>query len=200
MERFWKAALAVGGLATVGVFVFWSLYERWLSLPIFSKMTSTQTFTVMIMFLVLVFISYVILVITYVWKDSERCANEQTEMRGQKEAAKAATAKFAQVAERMPELLQEMRQDLMGQPHVREFFVLLGGVTLGGTSSPSFEYRDSIHPSLMGKVHILENHGYLKNVTPKDCPKYRMTEEFVELLMKMPLLTSRRDNGLAGNE
>ncbi len=113
-------------------------------------------------------------------------ANKYTDARRKKEAAKENANKFAQVAAQMPELLQEMRQDLTEHPSVREFFVLLGGAVLGGTSSPSFQYRDAIHPGLMGKLHILENHGYLTDVTPKDCPKYRMTEEFVRLLREMP--------------
>lgn len=59
MEKFWKAALAVGGVAAIGAFVFWSLYKQWLSLPIFSQLNSGQTFAIMVLFLVLTFLSLV---------------------------------------------------------------------------------------------------------------------------------------------
>lgn len=66
MDKFWKAALGVGGLGTVGAFVFWSLYKEWLTLGIFSTMTAEHTFFIMIIFLVLVFLSLIVLVIAYV--------------------------------------------------------------------------------------------------------------------------------------
>lgn len=65
MNKFWKAALAVGGIAAIGAFVFWSLYNKWLSLPIFSKMSSDQTFSIMIIFLILTFVAFVILAVIY---------------------------------------------------------------------------------------------------------------------------------------
>lgn len=58
MELFWKAALAVGGLAAIGAFVLWSLFKSWLSLPIFSKQTKRQTFHLMIIFLSLAFVAF----------------------------------------------------------------------------------------------------------------------------------------------
>ncbi|WP_222832718.1 hypothetical protein [Pseudomonas sp. SC3(2021)] len=57
MERLWKAAFTVGGVAAIGAFVFWSLYKEWLSLPIFSQITAEQTFVVMLVFLGLTFLS-----------------------------------------------------------------------------------------------------------------------------------------------
>jgi hypothetical protein len=61
MEKFWKAALAIGGLGAIGAFVFWSLYKQWLSLPIFSMLSPDQTFEVMKMFLLLTFASLLVL-------------------------------------------------------------------------------------------------------------------------------------------
>ena len=65
MNKFWKAALAVGGIAAIGAFVFWSLYKDWLALPIFSKMTPEQTFEIMKIFLWLTFGSLAFMVVTY---------------------------------------------------------------------------------------------------------------------------------------
>lgn len=73
MNKFWNAALAIGGLATVGAFVFWSLNKKWLSLPIFSQMTQEQTFVIMCLFLALVFFMLIVLVIAYIFpKKKER--------------------------------------------------------------------------------------------------------------------------------
>jgi len=66
MDKFWKAALAVGGVSTIGAFVFWSLYKDWLTLPIFSKMTPDQTYDIMKVFLYLVFGAFAIFVLTYI--------------------------------------------------------------------------------------------------------------------------------------
>ena len=55
MDKFWKAALAAGGVSAIGAFVFYSLYKDWLALPIFSKMTADQTFEIMKIFLYLTF-------------------------------------------------------------------------------------------------------------------------------------------------
>ncbi len=79
MDKFWKAALAVGGLAAIGAFIFWSLYKDWLSLPIFSKMSPDQTFMIMIIFLALTFIALIVLVVAYVFRGKNNRANGNSE-------------------------------------------------------------------------------------------------------------------------
>jgi len=68
LDNFFKAALGVGGLGTVGAAVFFGLYKDWLALGIFSKLTADQTFIIMLVFLWLVFLSLVVLVIAYILK------------------------------------------------------------------------------------------------------------------------------------
>lgn len=65
-NTFWKAALAVGGVAAIGAFVFWSLYKDWLALPIFSKMSPDQTFEIMKIFLWLTFGALVLMVFSFI--------------------------------------------------------------------------------------------------------------------------------------
>ncbi len=65
MDSFWKAALAVGGVAAIGAFVLWSLYKDWLALPIFSKMTPEQTFQIMKMFLWFTFACFALSIASY---------------------------------------------------------------------------------------------------------------------------------------
>jgi len=72
MERLWKAAFAVSGIAAIGAFVFWSLYQKWLSLPgVFSQLTSEQTFIVMLVFLVLTFLALIAAFILHATKRKE---------------------------------------------------------------------------------------------------------------------------------
>jgi hypothetical protein len=55
MDRFWKAALGVAGIGAVAFLTLLSLYQKWLTLPIFSQVDSNQTFVLMLVFLVLTF-------------------------------------------------------------------------------------------------------------------------------------------------
>ncbi|NQY06951.1 MAG: hypothetical protein HRT68_12375 [Flavobacteriaceae bacterium] len=68
LDQFFKAALGIGGLGTVGAAVFFGLYKDWLSLDIFSKLSADQTFIIMLVFLGFVFLSLIVLVIAYILK------------------------------------------------------------------------------------------------------------------------------------
>ena len=47
MESFWKEAFTVGGIATIGAFICWSISKIVLALPIFPKLTKRQSFTLL---------------------------------------------------------------------------------------------------------------------------------------------------------
>ncbi len=64
-DKFWKRALKVGGLGTVGAFVVWRLLSKWLGLQIFSKLTAWQTFAVMVLFLLVAYAILATLVYAY---------------------------------------------------------------------------------------------------------------------------------------
>jgi len=68
LDNFFKAALGIGGLATVGAAVFYSLYKEWLSLDIFTKLDGDQTFIIMLVFLGLVFLSLIALLTAHLLK------------------------------------------------------------------------------------------------------------------------------------
>ncbi|MBY5652648.1 hypothetical protein HFO45_31210 [Rhizobium leguminosarum] len=55
MTSTWATIIGATGIGGVGCFVIWSLYKQWLALPIFRRISSTQTFVIMIIFLMLVF-------------------------------------------------------------------------------------------------------------------------------------------------
>jgi hypothetical protein len=68
MDSFWQIALGVGGVAAIGAFLFLSLYRGWLKLDIFPKLTKRQTFTVMMTFLVLVFLALIAFLLVYCFR------------------------------------------------------------------------------------------------------------------------------------
>lgn len=92
---------------------------------------------------------------------------------------------FLQIKEQMPALIAEMKKDLEGKDgkFVREFFVMSRRHVLGGSEKPRFIYYEEDHDNLRGKIDILENHGYLTDVAPGNTPIYRMTEDFVRLVL-----------------
>jgi hypothetical protein len=65
MKSFWKAALAIGGTATVGGFILWSIYKQWLSLPIFPQLTQDQAFSLFRYLLIFTFLAFVILALVH---------------------------------------------------------------------------------------------------------------------------------------
>ena len=114
-------------------------------------------------------------------------AGSATDHRRRKEAAKAAEKEFRDIQAQMPDLIAEMKADLSakGNEHIREFFVLPHErVRLGGSKKPRFAYYENKHDNLRGKLDILEDKGYLIDVTPGNTPIYKMTEDFVALVRK----------------
>ena len=91
---------------------------------------------------------------------------------------------FRKVASRMPDLIAEMKKDFAkkGNEFIREFFIISKRWTLN-VSSSVFRYYFEDHENLQGKVHILENCGFVYDVTPGNAKKYRMTEEFVAMVV-----------------
>lgn len=83
----------------------------------------------------------------------------------------------------MPELLNEMKNDLKTDEFIREFFLVKRGWRMNYGNTPRFTYFYDDHNNLDGKLQILENNGLVIDVTPGNTKMYRMTEELVELLL-----------------
>jgi hypothetical protein len=81
----------------------------------------------------------------------------------------------------MPELLQEMRNDLVEQPLARKFAVLRKTWSYWNDGS-TLEYYYETHPDLDQKVGVLENLGLIRDITSKNVAVYRMTEELADYL------------------
>jgi hypothetical protein len=46
-----------------------------------------------------------------------------------------------------------------------------------------FYYFEEKHPDLKIQIDLLQNQGHIIDVTPKNTPIFRMTEEFVDFLL-----------------
>ena len=110
-------------------------------------------------------------------------SSKATDKRRNKEREKTKKKEFEKTKEDMPELISEMKEDHDRNPSVREFFVLPKRKTPINPSGPIenyFFYYEDEHENLRGKFNILENKGYIENITPKKVPKYRINENFIE--------------------
>jgi hypothetical protein len=52
----WEAAITVAGLGAIASFVLWSLYSRWLTLPIFQPLAKHQQFALFKLMISLTFL------------------------------------------------------------------------------------------------------------------------------------------------
>ena len=113
-------------------------------------------------------------------------ASKYTDRRRESEADHQAKKEFLSTKAKMPEFIKELKADLAKHPDIREFFVLQKGTRLGGSELPRFkyEYEQDGKDNLLSKMQILENMGYVMDVTPGNTPIFRITEGFFDLVKK----------------
>jgi hypothetical protein len=115
-------------------------------------------------------------------------ASKYTDKRRDKERAKSAHARFAQVCGQLPKLIEEMRSDVKGESngYVREFFIISSRrIVFNYGDTKRFSYFAEDHEDLKNQIQIVESYGYVTLMREGDCPMYRMTEEFVGRLLGM---------------
>ena len=110
--------------------------------------------------------------------------NKLTDKRRKKEATQELQKEFQEAMQQMPEFIAEIKSDLSqdGNNLIREFFISKRSFALN-TSEKCFVYYEDDHPGLKSKAKILDNLGFVFDITPGNAPKYRMTEEFVKLVL-----------------
>lgn len=108
-----------------------------------------------------------------------------TDKRRHKQVAKEKKRQFQEIERMMPELIREMKADLEKPEHetVRELFISPNRRVVINSLTPRFIYYEDEHAGLRNKVMVLENHGFVIDVTPGNLPMYRMTEELVEQVL-----------------
>ena len=111
-------------------------------------------------------------------------ASKFTDERREKETKAKSAKTFETVRSAMPELIAEMKIDLSKPENAttREFFVIPRHARLN-VHNRVFVYFEEDHADIQGKLSILLNRGYIHDITPGNAPKFRMSEEFVELIL-----------------
>jgi len=89
---------------------------------------------------------------------------------------------FAKVEKLIPDLLAEMKSDLIDHRLFREFVLLEKGWVYNYPGDYLVYYFED-HPELRNKVRILENHGLVKDVKYNNVARYVMSEELAERLL-----------------
>lgn len=90
---------------------------------------------------------------------------------------------FCEVSDKMPELIAEMQTDLVRNSLIRDFYLSRKHLAYtGGDEAFTYYYED--HEYLQSKMTILENYGFIFDVTMKNMKHYRMTEQFTRLLLE----------------
>jgi hypothetical protein len=113
-------------------------------------------------------------------------ASRFTDVRRAKESQSALEQQFREVELMMPDLIAEMREDFRDPElrTIRELVVLPNQRVIFNSKQKRFAYFEDSHDDLSGKMAVLENHGYIVDVTPGNTPIYRLTEEFVVAVRK----------------
>jgi hypothetical protein len=98
----------------------------------------------------------------------------------EREAVKMAV--FSKIEIMMPELLEEMREDLANYPLKREFILLSKSWTYNGDGNIYLSYYYDNHEHLDDKITILCNHRLIVDITYNNVKRYNFTEDFVDYL------------------
>ena len=113
-------------------------------------------------------------------------ANRLSEKAKKKDEIKDRKKEFKTIFTKMPDLIKEMKEDLLN-PEMggcREFFISPSKSVVFNLRTPAFFYYEDEHDNLKTKIRILENTGFVFDITPGNTPKYQFDEEFIELIMK----------------
>jgi len=92
--------------------------------------------------------------------------------------------KILEIKSKMPKLINEILKDLKNpvMQDCREFFILSSKEVVINTSRPAFFYYENEHPNLRSYIRILEQEGFVIDITEGNSPHYQFTEEFIALI------------------
>jgi hypothetical protein len=120
---------------------------------------------------------------TFTGASGQYLAAKYTDKRRSKEASSAQRDRWSDIEKRFPAIIEEMKEDAKNPElqSVREFFVKSSRTTVN-RDEPCFAYYTDVHNDIGAAVRYLEEQGYIEDVTPGNCPMYRMREHFVDQL------------------
>jgi hypothetical protein len=89
---------------------------------------------------------------------------------------------FDRLEKMIPDLVTEMRKDILESKFTRELIALNKKWTYNGSERPYFVYYFQDHEELLGKLKVMLNYGALIDIKFNDVYRYEFTEDFVEYL------------------
>lgn len=89
---------------------------------------------------------------------------------------------FQRLEHLMPELLAEMREDLLDRPLAREF-VLLSSKWIYNSRGPYLAYHYENYPDLEDIMVILGNYDLIQEITFNNVKRYVLSEKLVRYLL-----------------
>lgn len=112
-----------------------------------------------------------------------------TDRRREQEHSRKIEQQFKEVVALMPELIGHLKSLLSqsGTSLVREIVVLANRRVVFTPSKKCFLLMADRYTDLAGKISILENSGYIVVVTRENAEIYRLTEEFVKLILAVEI-------------
>lgn len=93
------------------------------------------------------------------------------------------TRSFATLEQKMPNLVGEIRADIINHEFTREIVLLSKKWSYNPGRNPYFVYYFEDHKHLLGKIRIFENYRAVVNTAYNDIDRYDLTENFVEYLL-----------------
>jgi hypothetical protein len=111
---------------------------------------------------------------------AEEAALEALERRVEEQPANVRAA-LRKASSLMPELLQEMRNDLREQPLARTLLLLKKAWSYWNDGS-TLEYYFETHEDLTRKMGVLENLGLIRDIAFNDVARYKISEELADYL------------------
>ena len=117
---------------------------------------------------------------------SNYIANRWTEKTKLKDLKRNRRKEFRELKNKMPDLFNEIKEDLQNPDfkNCREFFVSpIRGIVVNHSNQVFFYYEDE-HKNLMSNIRILEQAGFINDITPGNLPKFQFQEEFVKLILE----------------
>lgn len=111
-------------------------------------------------------------------------ADKYTDKRRGREKKQAVSSDLQYVTERMPELIGKMQADLKAHPLCREFILLSKrSIYRDNPNKKVLRYYFEDHDDLAATIDILENLGFVDNITFNNTQRYCVREHFADLLL-----------------
>lgn len=82
----------------------------------------------------------------------------------------------------MPDLIQEMREDIIENQLMRTLLLRYRELSYGGVSEPCLIYYHEDHEQLQGKLKIMRNYRAVIDLSYNDVQKFEFTEDFIDYL------------------